>query len=220
MSSCIENIINTVICDDCINIMKQLPDKCIDLAIVDPPYGIGETWRKNRKGQKEFKAKYKNEKIPDKKYFQELIRISKNYIIWGANYFPFGWPTKNVIIWDKVLAWEKSHKGEGEIAITNLNHRPISVYRHQWSGACKGPDNGKIKIIHPHQKPVSLYRWCLKNYGNAGDIIFDSHAGSGSLVIACLEEGFDYIACEIDKEYFESMNKRIATWKEQGRMFG
>jgi site-specific DNA-methyltransferase (adenine-specific) len=211
--------LNTVIHDDCMTIMRQLPDKCIDLSIVDPPYGIGETWKKNRKGQRNFRGKYTNDSIPGENYFNELNRISKNYIIWGANYFNFGWPTKNVIIWDKILTWEKSRKGEAEMAITNLTHRPISIYKHQWSGACRGPDNGKLKTIHPHQKPVSLYRWCLKNYAEPGWLIFDSHAGSGSSIIACLEDGFDYIACEIDMEYFNGIINRIETWKDQGKLF-
>ena len=203
---------------DCMDIMADMPDGYIDLAIVDPPYGIGETWKKNRKGEKNFNGSYKNDSAPDEKYFKELTRVSKDYIIWGANFYDFGWPTKNVIIWDKSCTWEKEHKAEAEIAITSLNHRPISIYRHTWSGGRKGSETG-ISIIHPHQKPVSLYRWLLQKYSVCGGIILDTHSGSGSCAIACMLEGFDFVAIEKDHDYWKASVDRFELEKSQGKLF-
>jgi site-specific DNA-methyltransferase (adenine-specific) len=202
------------------DIMADIPDKYFELAIVDPPYGIGKTWNKNKFSRhKNKKTTYKNNTIPNENYFNELIRISKDYIIWGANYFKFGWPTKNVIIWDKVCKWEKQNMGEAEIAITNLNHRPISIYRHQWTGALKGTENGKIKTIHPHQKPIALYRWLLQKYAKPGDKIIDTHSGSGSLACACHLEKFEFIAIEKDIDYWKDSVKRLDELRSQGVLF-
>lgn len=203
---------------DCNEFMQSVTDKFFELAIVDPQYGIGETWKKNRKGQKEFKGKYKNENPPDDQYFKELFRISKNYIIWGSNFYKQVWPNKNVIIWDKICRWETDHKAEAEIAITNLSHRPISVFKFQWAGGRKGKETG-IKIIHPHQKPIALYKWLLKNYAKPGDKIFDSHVGSGSIRIACHDMGFNFTGCEIDKEYFKSQEERFKNHIAQQELF-
>jgi site-specific DNA-methyltransferase (adenine-specific) len=212
--------LNKIINADCMDIMHEIPDKYFELAIVDPPYGIGKTWNKNKFSRYKNKiTTYKNNKIPDKKYFDELLRISKYYIIWGANFFNFGWPTKNVIIWDKVCKWEKQKMGEAEIAITNLNHRPISIYKHQWTGALKGTENGKIKTIHPHQKPVALYRWLLQNYAKPGDKIIDTHSGSGSLACACHLEKFEFLAIEKDYDYWKDSVDRLDELRSQGLLF-
>lgn len=212
MSDPVINLYN----QDCLEAMKQMKDNQYDLAIVDPPYGIGKTWLKRKR--KKFKNTYKNEKTPSIKYFTELNRISKHYIIWGANFYNFGWPTKNVIIWDKICKWEKDRKAESEIAITNINSRPISIFRFQWSGGRKGIETG-IKIIHPHQKPVALYKWLLEKYAKEGYKILDTHGGSMSIAIACWDLGFDLDLYELDKDYFEAGKNRLEEHKKQLFLF-
>lgn len=203
---------------DCMEAMAQMKDNEFDLAIVDPPFGIGETWKKNRRGQKEFKGSYRNDKIPAGEYFHELFRVSKAWIIWGANYFTGVWPNRNVIAWDKLGTYEGDRKSEIEIAVTNLTHRPSSIYRHQWNGGRKGPETG-IKIIHPHQKPILLYKWLLKNYAKEGDKILDTHLGSGSSRIAAYDMGFDFVGYEIDKDYFEAQELRFKNHIAQKKLF-
>ncbi|MFA5747393.1 MAG: DNA methyltransferase [Candidatus Paceibacterota bacterium] len=201
------NLIN----EDCLPALKKYPDNTFDLAIVDPPFGIGKTWNKNRKGQKSFVNNYTNATRPPAEYFVQLKRVSRNWIIWGANFFDL-WPSKNVIIWDKICTWEKDHKAECEIALTSLTHRPISIFRHAWSGGRKGPETG-IKIIHPHQKPIALYKWCLEKYAHNGDSILDTHIGSASIALACLDLGFDLTAYEIDPSIFNAAKKRILEYQ-------
>jgi site-specific DNA-methyltransferase (adenine-specific) len=188
------------------------------LAVVDPPYGIGKTWLKNRKGQKEFNCDYKNNKIPDDNYFNGLYRISKNWIIWGANFFHLVWPCKNIIVWDKVCKVEKDFKSEIEIATTSITKYPSRKYTHQWAGGRKEKETG-IKIIHPHQKPIALYKWILANYAKPGQTIFDSHVGSGSSRIACYDMGFDFIGCELDESYYVAQEKRFQDHIKQAELF-
>ena len=208
----------TLYLGDCMDVMSKMSENDFDLAIVDPPYGIGKTWMKSRKGQKNFKTKYKNETPPGEEYFKQLFHICNNWIIWGANFYPYVWPNKNVIIWDKDCTWEKEHKAEAEIAVTNLNHRPVSVFKHTWSGGRKGKETG-IKIIHPHQKHLGLYRWLLEKYAKPCDLIFDTHLGSGSIVIACMHLGFKITAVEIDKANFDAACRRIEKVEKQGNLF-
>ena len=153
-------------------------------------------------GMKEF---------PDKKYFDELTRISKNEIIWGWNYYTdiLG-KSESLIFWDKGIGCGYSR---GEIAITSFNHK-IKLVK-----ISRNSERTKFPAIHPCQKPIALYRWLLQNYAKPGDKIIDTHAGSASSVIACLEEGFEYCAFELDVDYFTAATKRIEDWKEQGRLF-
>lgn len=207
----------TITNEDNMVMMARYPDKYFDLAIVDPPYGIGKDWTKNRKGvHRRLVSSYDNSKIPQKVYFDELFRISKNQIIWGYNYYAHILPlTNNIIVWDKVLDYEKGLKSEGELAWTSIRKYPLRIYKHQWDGAKKGLENGKTKTIHPHQKPIGLYKWILNKYANDGDKIIDTHLGSGSLAIACLDMGFDLTACEIDKKHYEDAIVRINNYKCQ-----
>ena len=204
---------------DCMVGMAKYPDKHFDLAIVDPPYGIGKTWLRNRNGNAKHETTYKNNSTPDENYFQELKRVSKEYIIWGANFFTLSglWPTKNVIVWDKECTWENDFKSECEIAITSLNHRPASIFRHVWAGARKGPETG-INIIHPHQKPIALYKWLLHNYAKPGDLILDTHVGSASSLIACHDMGFDAVGFEIDETYYKQSMARLTAHLRQIRL--
>jgi len=200
-------------------LMSRYKDNYFDLAIVDPPYGINrsgqeETFTKNRKHKRKFhKQKQWDNLIPNKKYFEELQRVSKNQIIWGANYF-VNFLTKGTMGW---IFWYKGQEGltmsDGEIAFTSFQKatRQVNINR-----AFISKNGGSI---HPTQKPVKLYEWLLVNYAKQGDKILDTHLGSGSIAIACHNLGYDLTACELDKEYFEAAMKRINNHKSQMRIF-
>jgi len=202
---------------DCLPFMKQCEDKQFDLAIVDPPYGLGidgnkeQRWPDGSIKRKAHKIKGWDESIPSKEYFDELKRISKNQIVWGANYFTeFLEPTKAWIFWYK--GQQGLTMSDGEMAWTSLKKvtRMVNIHRtHIWQ---ENP-------MHPTQKPVKLYKWLLKNYAEEGQTIFDSHLGSGSIAIACDELGFDFTGLEIDKGYFEEANKRIQLARRQTSLF-
>lgn len=213
----IESLINTVIQDDCLNVMKSMPDKCVDIVLTDPPYGIGRDGQKlsicknpkhNRK-QHNFKGWDAN--IHDKEYFDEIFRISKNQIIFGGNYF-----TKYLIPQKGWIVWDKGQYGltmsDGELIFTSLNI-PLRILKYNRVELLK--DNTE----HPTQKPRKLIQDILQNYSEPGMTIFDPFAGSGTTAIACLETGRNYILVEKEPEYVEIINKRIDTWKEQGRLF-
>lgn len=210
---------NSFICGDCMDYLPEFPDKYFDLAIVDPPYGIGEDWKK-RNGRKKYKeTQYKNNRIPEKKYFEELFRISKNQIIWGYNYYTeFLGSTNYLIIWDKQSNNNQVfHYSKAEIAYTNI-HIPCNLVSIPWDGYRMGHETGNKKI-HPHQKPIELYEWILKNYAKQGDKILDTHTGSASSLIACHKNGFDYIGFEKDPYYYDLARKRLADCKAQITLF-
>lgn len=202
---------------DCMEMLKKCPDKHFDLAIVDPPYGLDianrdyygkiendERW-KHRSNDKKYEPKYWDKSKPGKAYFNELFRVSKNQIIWGGNYFWENlYATNGLIIWDKKASGNYS---EAEIAWTSFD-KPIKIVRHLWNGFRKEEPEERI---HPTQKPVGLYRKILKDgYALPGDLILDTHVGSGSSIIACIEGGFNYYGCEIDKDYYDAARRRIA----------
>ena len=217
---------------DCIEYMKDIPDKYYDLAIVDPPYGIGMPKQTNLKGYKGRESleerlnknrsnngcgKLKNRTlntsncdwdnaIPKKEYFDELFRISKNQIIWGGNYFPLK-PTRCIVCWDKIQPWENF--SQVELAWTSFDS-PAQLYRF---------DNRTGGKIHPTQKPVKLYEWILKNYAKPTDKILDTHFGSCSIGIACHNFGCSLDACELDEEYFDNAFKRVRTHVRQLDLF-
>lgn len=203
---------------DCMEGMKQFPDKYFELAIVDPPYGLGidgqkESICKNPKhNRKQHDKKNWDNAIPDKKYFKELERVSKNQIIWGGNYFVphLDKGTKGWIVWDKGQHGLTMSDCELAYSSFNIPTRVVIINRVELL---------KDGTIHPTQKPVALYQWLLKNYAKPGDKILDTHVGSGSSLIACYDMGFDYIGFEIDKEYYEAACKRIAEHTAQLRFF-
>lgn len=205
---------------DCMEGMKQIPDKYFELAIVDPPYGIGlkgaNVIKNKSDGDRVFNTQW-DEAIPEKKYFDELQRVSKEQIIWGGNYFlDYLGYCKAPIIWDKLNG--DSIYADGEMAWTSKGlPKNLRIFKHQWCGAFKASERGATKI-HPTQKPIELYKWLLRNYAKQGDKILDTHMGSGSSVIACYDMGFDYMAFEIDKDYYEAACKRIEQHKAQLRM--
>jgi len=196
---------------DCMELMRQYPDKHFDLAIVDPPYGIGHSMLSGASRGSRF-DRYSDsvswDNVPDLDYFQELARVSKNQIIWGANYFGFG-PSRCVLIWDKVQIFSGS---DFELAWTSFDF-PAKAFR---MSRVEAYTNGKI---HPCQKPTELYRWLLSNYAKVGDLILDTHLGSGSIAIACHDLGFDLVGSELDADYFAAMNERISRHTAQGNLF-
>jgi site-specific DNA-methyltransferase (adenine-specific) len=198
-------------------LMARYEDNYFDLAIVDPPYGIGVDGNKEQRRsdgslcRKAHKLKGWDSEIPNKDYFKELFRVSKNQIIWGGNYFTeYLKPTKAWIFWYK--AQQGLTMSDGELAWTSLKKvtRMYKLHRtHLW----------QEKPQHPTQKPVKLYEWLLMNYAKVGDKILDTHLGSGSIAIACHNLGYDLTACELDKEYYEAAMKRIEQHKAQQRLF-
>jgi site-specific DNA-methyltransferase (adenine-specific) len=195
---------------DCMEGMKQFPDKYFELAIVDPQYGIEINHnigrRKGDKPSKYKKVNWDNEP-PTAEYFQELNRVSKNQIIWGANYF---WmpPTKCFIIWRKPQISEGVSFSMCEYAWASFD-----LTSKEWIGMSNENDR-----IHPTQKPVALYKWLLLNFAKQGDKILDTHVGSASSLIACYDMGFDYVGFEIAEDYYNAAQKRIEENKAQFRM--
>lgn len=201
---------------DCMEFMAGCADDTFDLAICDPPYGIGSDWKKRNKGAVFVKTTYTNSATPTKEYFDELKRISRNQIIFGYNYYTdFLGPTNYLIVWDKNSANNKVfHYSKCEIAYTSL-HIPCNIVRITWDGY-RMEGEWKQKKIHPHQKPVKLYEWLLDNYAQQGYRIFDSHLGSGSSRIAAAKLGFDFEGCEIDPVYYELQEKRFEKFQQKG----
>jgi site-specific DNA-methyltransferase (adenine-specific) len=198
--------------EDCMIGMARYPDKYFDLAIVDPPYGIGEDGSKNHtRGKLAIAKNYKSFagndiSAPDINYFNELIRISKNQIVWGANHFINNIPY-NSSCW---IVWDKDNTGDfadAELAYTSFKSA-VRIFKFRWNGMLQQNMKDKEQRIHPTQKPVALYKWLLQNYAKQGDKILDTHLGSGSSRIAAFEMGFDFTAFEFDKEYFETQEKR------------
>ena len=197
---------------DCMEGMKQFPDKYFDLAIVDPPYGIGAGKEKPHNGWKDYGVKQWDNESPNQEYFNNLFRVSKNQVVWGANHFISKMPIdfSCFIIWDK--GQRNFSLADGEMAWTSFK----GAARFFNYSRAKALQEGKI---HPTQKPIALYKWLLKNYAKEGDKILDTHVGSASSLIACYDMGFDYIGFEIDKEYYEAACKRIAEEQAQMRLY-
>ncbi len=187
--------------------MQQFPDNYFELAIVDPPYGINVKTRIFNDNKK-----WDNQ-IPSKEYFDELFRVSKNQIIWGGNYFlDYLSPTACYIIWDKKMT-DKHLMSMSEFAWTSFNTKNL-IFRQPPVGD-RGFYNIDGKRIHPTQKSIKLYQWLLQNYAKPNDKILDTHLGSGSSRIAADMEGFDFYACELDKDYFDASCKRFEEYKQQ-----
>ncbi|MEM0173763.1 MAG: DNA methyltransferase [Sulfolobaceae archaeon] len=230
--------------EDNMALMARYPDNYFDLAIVDPEYGINAS----KPSIKPNTVVQSNGKILNVKqsnylhkdwdiepagaaYFDELLRVSKNQIIWGVNYYKYIFPESGRIVWDKLNG--TSDQFGCEIAYCSLNNRTDIVY-YMWSGmmqgvycgfdirqAIKQQGNKKLneKRIHPTQKPVILYKWLLMNYAQPGQIILDTHRGSGSLDIACHDMGFDLVTCEKEKDYFDDANERLKQHQSQLLIF-
>jgi len=210
-------------CEDCMDLMARYPDKFFDLAVCDPPYGIGEEWKKRKTSRKTpyrfMETTYKNNETPALEYFEELKRVSKHQIIFGYNYFTeiLG-PTNYLIIWVKSVTNNKNFSySQAEIAWTSI-HKPIQIFHIPWDGVQMGKETGQRKI-HPHQKPVELYIQILRKYSKPNWKILDTHMGSGSLVIAYQKLHMDVTASEIDRHYFNAAKKRIDFEASQQDLF-
>jgi site-specific DNA-methyltransferase (adenine-specific) len=198
---------------DCLEYMKGLPDKAFELAIVDPPYGIGmDGGNVGYKGFNNFKKKEWDKETPSEEYFTESWRVSKNRIIWGGNYFELP-ATRCYLIWDKGEGFYNRTYAECELAWTSFDANTVKL---KHDPLAKGDYRGKI---HPCQKPVALYKWLLQNYAKPGDRILDTHLGSGSIAIACHDMGFDLTGCELDKDYYDAAVKRLKTHQLQPQLF-
>jgi site-specific DNA-methyltransferase (adenine-specific) len=199
--------------EDNMQLMARYPDNYFNLAIVDPPYGIGmDGGNVGYKGYNNFKKKSWDNEIPNKEYFDELFRVSKNQIIWGGNYF--GLPaTRCFLVWDKGEGFYNRTYAECELAWTSFDFNTCKI---KHDPLAKGDYKGKI---HPTQKPVALYKWLLDKYAKQGDKILDTHLGSGSIAIACHDYGFELTACELDKEYYDAAKKRFLNHSAQTKLF-
>lgn len=190
---------------DCIQGMNRFPDRFFDLAIVDPPYGIDAANMAMGKGSKKWVRKDWDRQAPDESYFTELFRVSKNQIIFGYNYFTLP-PCKGFIVWDKKCVIVPARDQADCELIWSSFKKVARIARILWDGFL-GSDGEKI---HPTQKPLALYHWLLKKYANPGDRILDTHLGSGSSRIAAYKMGYDFWGYEIDKDYFDTQEKRFA----------
>ena len=200
---------------DCMDLMRQYPDKYFDLAIVDPPYGAVELMIKGG-GTNRLKEKMGWDIRPEQSYFNELLRISKNQIVWGGNYF-----TQNLkvssrwIVWQKIGGLKNFPQFELAWTSTNVPNKIFSMSRAD--SQINKVDNKNSK--HPCQKPVELYKWILKNYAKEGDKILDTHLGSGSSAIAAHDGGFEFTGIELDEEYYNAAKERLILHQRQLNLF-
>jgi site-specific DNA-methyltransferase (adenine-specific) len=215
---------------DCMDYMKTLDDKAFDLAIVDPPYGLGEAGKrsgtrsskpgpqkfwgsKNTRGTEikstVFADKDWDSEPPSVEYFNELRRVSKNQIIWGANHFAdrINITSPAWVVWDKDNG--KSNFADCELAYTSFP-TAVRIFRYRWAGMLQGDMRNKESRIHPTQKPVKLYSWLLSRYAQNGWRVLDTHLGSGSSAIASFYFGVDFVGTELDSDYFDAASKRVS----------
>ena len=218
----------TLIHADCMDVIRGLPDKSFDLAIVDPPYFSGPERRQfygqriSKIGVKRVYEKSEVWQVPRAEYFDQLQRVAKYYIVWGCNYYDYVF-AHGRIVWDKCNG--ASSFSDREIAATNL-FDSIRLFPFMWNGMCQGKNlsegrvmQGNKKLnerrIHPTQKPVALYVWLLTQYAKAGWKILDTHLGSGSIAIACDNLGFELLGIEIDRHYYDATRERIIQHQKQ-----
>ena len=215
--------------EDSLQALKAMQDKQFDLAIVDPPYGIGAGKRvgttykegvlRNKKGfgnTKLYTAKNWDNEVPTAEYWSELFRVSKNQIVWGGNYFTQYLPeSRGWIYWDKkIINHQIDNYSDGELAWTSFD-AVLRKVTYDWIGLGYCNSSEKGTRIHPTHKPIFLYEWILQKYAKPNDLILDTHLGSGSIAIACWDMGFDLTAYEIDKEYYDKACKRLENHKRQ-----
>ena len=189
---------------DCMLGMAQFPDKFFELAIVDPPYGIGIGINPVRQMHEK---KNWDSAVPDEAYFDELVRVSQHQIIWGGNYYNLP-ATQNIIVWDKLQPHDFS-LAMCEFAWCSIQ-KPAKMFRYSVL-----TERNKI---HPTQKPIALYKWLLSNYAKPGDKILDTHVGSASSLIACHQMGFEYWGFELDADYYKAATERLNKVKAQVSM--
>jgi site-specific DNA-methyltransferase (adenine-specific) len=211
--------LSEVYLEDCVTALKRFNDNHFDLAIVDPPYGNIAVFencqpleRKNERPKKYADKDWDKQK-PTAEYWEQLFRVSKNQIVWGGNYFTSFLPeSRGWIYWDKNNG--DNNFSDGELAWTSFKKRLMSYKKNSKAETRGGKDR-----FHPTQKPVGLYDFCLLNFANEGDLILDTHLGSGSSRIAAYKNGFNFVGFEIDQEYYEKQEKRFNDFKSQLRLF-
>ena len=208
---------------DSLEALKKMPDNAYDLAIVDPPYGIDVTNQSQGKGggvarKIDYIKKDWDKSAPNKYYFEELMRVSVNQVIWGANHFISRIPYDSScwVIWDKDNG--ATDFADCELAWTSFNTAARKL-KWKWSGMLQQDMKNKETRIHPTQKPVKLYEWLLDNYAKEGDTILDTHLGSGSIALACHNRGYNLDAYEIDTDYYMSATNRLKQHQQQLTMF-
>lgn len=220
-----ENLINKIHCGDCLDFMRRMPDKSVDLVLTDPPYGGGVEVAFNRFGglfnkykkiertggtwAEKYKKNIKEWDVaPPEEVFREIFRVSKNQIIWGGNYFNLP-PTRCFYVWKKLTISENFSMAQAEYAWTSYNSN-AKVFE------CAPQDN---KRFHPTQKPIKLFKWCLKQSGLKSGVVFDPFSGSGTTAVACHDLGLDYICVEKDCDYYQKSIERLEEYKKQPRLF-
>lgn len=217
----IKELENKIINADCLDILKQLPDKCIDLVLTDPPYGINVAKNGKVGGEKcckvtDYGAKEWDSEIPHKEIFEEIMRVSKNQIIFGGNYFVEY--LKNSPCW---IVWDKLNTGnfaDCELAWTSFKYA-VRKYEFLWNGMLQQNMSNKEKRIHPTQKPADLFGQILRDYSKENDLILDCFSGSGTTAIACHNLKRRFICIEKDKDYYEASVKRLADAQKQLTLF-
>ena len=216
---------------DCMEAMRKMPDKCFDLAVVDPPYGIGiQTMNFTKSGavrthgyaaakRRDYRRTDEWDIKPTKEYFDQLFRVSKHQIIWGGNYFadmiP---PTKSFIVWDKRCN-DEMRNDFSDCEFAWADQGVARMFRYLWNGMLQGNMKNKDDRFHPTQKPVALYQWIFKNYAKPGMKILDTHLGSGSSRIAAYDANLDFVGFEIDKDYFNKQEERFKKHISQISLF-
>lgn len=196
---------------DCLEYMRSLPSDFYDVCIADPPYGIGKDWEKR---DWRSRAKYRDcgylNRMPDKAVFDEIRRVARDWVIWGYNYFTdFLGPTNYLIVWDKMSNNNQVFRySKCEIACTSFRV-PCNIVSIGWDGYRMGEETGTRKI-HPHQKPVALYRWLLREYvHDHGKTVFDPFAGSCASAVACLQSGYSWDGCEVERTFVDAASERL-----------
>lgn len=216
-----DKFINKIINADCLDILKQLPDKCIDLVLTDPPYGIGESCGKNKTRDHVCRAtdygnKDWDKSIPSKEIFNEIIRVSKNQIIFGGNYFVEYLHNSNCwLVWDKLNTGDFA---DCELAWTSFKSA-VRKYTFRWNGMLQQNMKNKEKRIHPTQKPTDLFGMILRDYSKEGDLILDPFSGSGTTARACHNLKRRFICVEKDFDHWKASVKSLEDHQRQGLLF-
>lgn len=216
---------------DCLEAMRGMPDNAFDLAVVDPPYGIGvQSMNFTKSGprvvartvaakRRDYRRTDEWDIKPPPEYFDQLFRVSQKQIIWGGNYFQLP-PSKGFIVWDKRVDDSMSNDfADCELAWLSSGLGVARVFRYVWNGMIQGNMKNKEERFHPTQKPVALYEWIFSRYAKEGDRILDTHLGSGSSRIAAYNLGFDFVGYEIDKFYFDKQEERFRNHTAQYDLF-
>lgn len=218
---------------DCMEFMRGLPDNAFDLAVVDPPYGIGVMSMNYTKSgavrthgyaaakRRDYRKQGEWDVKPPDEYFAQLRRVSKKQVVWGGNYFSDVLPpSRSFIVWDKRVSDDMTNDfSDCEYAWCSEGMGVARMFRFCWNGMIQGDMKAKEERFHPTQKPVALYRWIFNRYAKQGDKILDTHLGSGSSRIAAYDAGLGFVGCEIDKTYFDLQEKRFEEHTAQQNLF-